>query len=197
MRGVFVLLSGPSGSGKGTVLAGLKKRNPDFVFPLSLTTRKPRPKERHGEVYKFVSPDEFQKAISDGLFLEWAIVHGKHYYGTLKQPIMEAMNKGKIVVREVDVQGVDSIKKILPKDQLLTIFLTTPSWDDLKKRILGRAEMSDDELERRRQSYLKESKIADQLYDFRVFSEFGRIDKMITDVENLVRTFVNRPDRQP
>ncbi|PIS04126.1 guanylate kinase, partial [Candidatus Peregrinibacteria bacterium CG10_big_fil_rev_8_21_14_0_10_44_7] len=105
MKGKLFLILGSSGSGKGTVLAGLRDRHPEFVFPKSCTTRKPRENKTGEEVYHFVSKDEFKKMIDEGDFLEWAQVHGEHYYGTMKQPIMDALNAGHIVVREVDVQG--------------------------------------------------------------------------------------------
>ncbi len=88
-----------SGSGKGTVIAHLRKVFPDAVFPLSCTTRSPRPGEKDGEVYHFINKEEFQRRIKAGDILEWAIVHHDNYYGTLKQPILDALKAGKIVIR--------------------------------------------------------------------------------------------------
>ena len=124
----LILILGPSGSGKGTVLAYLKEKHPEFVFPVSCTTRSKRRNEKDGEVYNFVSSAEFEKRIENGDFLEWALVHNKHYYGTLKTPIMEALGKDKVVVREVDVQGLKSIREIISENQLTSVFLVVKDW---------------------------------------------------------------------
>ena len=100
MQGKLFLLVGPSGSGKSSVLSELKKRYPDYVFPLSATTRAIREGEKEGEVYHFLSKEEFKKGIDSGRFLEWAIVHQDNYYGLIKAPIMEALEEGKTIIRE-------------------------------------------------------------------------------------------------
>lgn len=151
--GKLFLLLGPSGSGKGTILAYLREKYPDFVFPVSCTTREMRPNERPGEVYNFISEDEFEERKEQGEFLEWAHIHNHHYSGTLKAAILGPLEEGKTVIREVDVQGLKSIRDILPQNQLISIFLTVPAWDMLKKRILERSAMSDEELAERKKSF--------------------------------------------
>ena len=123
MVGKIFLILGPSGSGKGTVMAYLHQEFKDAVFPISCTTRSPRPGEHDGDVYYFLNRDEFQKKIDAGEFLEWAKVHNDNMYGTLKKPILDALAAGKIVIREVDMQGVESIVKLLPRDQVVSILL--------------------------------------------------------------------------
>ncbi|MFA6521596.1 MAG: guanylate kinase, partial [Candidatus Gracilibacteria bacterium] len=98
-KGKFFLILGPSGSGKGTVMNFLKKEFSQAVFPVSATTRTPRPREKNGEVYNFLTKEDFERKIAAGEFLEWAIVHHDNYYGTLKKPIMDALDAGKMVIR--------------------------------------------------------------------------------------------------
>lgn len=186
--GKLILLLGPSGSGKGTVLSALREMHPEYVFPLSCTTREPRPGEVDGEVYHFVNKEEFKERIDKGDFLEWAVVHGENYYGTLKHEILEPMKAGKTVVREVDVQGLRSIRELVPAENLRSIFLMVGGWDTLKRRILHRSELPEDELERRHQSFLMEMKWADEC-DVVIDSVEGEIEKLISDVENAIEGF--------
>jgi guanylate kinase len=180
--GRLILVLGPSGSGKGTVFRALKERHPDYVFPLSCTTREPRPGEKEGEVYHFVSKEEFESRKEAGEFLEWANVHGLHYYGTLKEAILAPMREGKVVVREVDVQGLKSIRDLIPKSHLKSIFLTVDGWETLRRRILQRSVLPEEELERRRQSFLKEMEWAKEC-DTVILSVEGEVDRLIDDVE--------------
>lgn len=184
--GKLFLILGPSGSGKGTVIGFLRKEFPEAVFPLSCTTRSPRPGERDGHVYHFLTKEEFQKKIAAGELLEWAVVHHDNYYGTLKQPILDALAAGKTVIREVDMQGVKSIKKLLPPHQVSAIFITAPSWENLKKRILGRSAIPAEELKQREESFKKEMEFSKQC-DFVVMSEEGRIEEFCGQVASIVR----------
>lgn len=184
--GKFFLILGPSGSGKGTVIAYLRKEFPNAVFPLSCTTRQPRPGERDGEVYHFLTKEEFQKKIASGDFLEWAIVHHDNYYGTLKQPILDALKAGKTVIREVDMQGVKSIRKLLPAGQMVVIFITAPSWENLKHRILGRSAIPEEELRQREESFKKEMEFSRDC-DFVVMSQEGKIDEFCREVVSIIR----------
>lgn len=185
MSGILYLILGPSGSGKGTVLSLLKQRHPEFVFPVSCTTRVKRPTEVEGEVYHFISKEEFKRRIEAGEFLEWAVVHQDNYYGTMKAPIMEALAAGKTVVREVDVQGVRSIRALMPGDQCVSIFLTVPDWETLKGRILQRAVMSEEELARRHESFLKE-KEWERECDHVIQSVEHQIEPMVFAVEAII-----------
>lgn len=153
---------------------------------MSCTTRLPRPNERDGEVYHFLSKEEFQKKIEAGEFLEWAVVHHDNSYGTLKKPILDALADGKIVIREVDIQGVESIKKLLPSDQVVSIFITAPSWENLKQRILGRSKISQEELEQREKSFALEMAFSREC-DFVVMSEEGKIKEYCRQVEDILR----------
>lgn len=180
--GKLILILGSSGSGKGTVLSALRKNHPEIVFPVSCTTREPRPREKNGEVYYFISKEEFKRKIDAGEFLEYAVVHGDNYYGTLKSEILKPVEEGKIVVREVDVQGLRSIRELLPREKLCSIFLTVSGWDTLRRRILKRSTLPEEELEKRRQSFLIEKEWEKEC-DVVINSIEGEIQKLIADVE--------------
>lgn len=185
-RGKLFLILGPSGSGKGTVIGFLRNKLKDAVFPISATTRDPRPGERDGEVYHFLSHENFRKRIAAREFLETAKVHNDNMYGTLKSEIVAPLQQGKIVIREVDMQGVESIEKLLPKDQVVSIFITAPSWENLKQRILGRSKIPELELEERRKSFGKEIKFSEKC-DYVVKSEENRIEEFCQEVESIIR----------
>lgn len=187
-KGKLILILGPSGSGKGTVIDFLRKEFPQAVFPLSCTTRPPRPAERDGEVYHFLAQEEFKKKIAAGEFLEWAVVHHDYMYGTLKQPILDALDAGKLVIREVDMQGVESIRRILPRDSVVSIFITAPSWENLKHRILKRSRIADEELAQREKSFKREMEFSKKC-DFIVMSEEGKIQEFCSEVARIIRNF--------
>ncbi|MFT7183807.1 MAG: guanylate kinase [Oceanicoccus sp.] len=183
--GHLILILGPSGAGKGTVLRYLKENHSDAVFPLSCTTREPREGEKEGEVYLFVSREEFEARIERGDFLEYATVHGTNYYGTLKESIMNPLEEGKLVIREVDVQGLRSIRDLVHPDNLSSIFLTVDSWDTLRDRIVSRAEISEEELERRHQSFLTEMEWAKEVTHV-VVNKQGEVENTFAKLDEIL-----------
>ncbi len=185
MKGILFIISGPSGVGKGTVIRALKEKYPQFVFPISHTTRAIRPGEKDGEVYHFISENEFKSGIEEGNFLEWAQVHKKDYYGTLKKPIMDALEAGRVIVREVDVQGFHSIRNVVPKENLVTVFLKAESPEKLLERIAKRGRLPEEELRRRMESAQREMADAD-LFDYQVWSLENQIPKCVGDVEKII-----------
>ncbi|MFA5843160.1 MAG: guanylate kinase [Candidatus Gracilibacteria bacterium] len=185
MPGKLFLILGSSGSGKGTVLEALHKDCKQYVFPLSCTTRPRRPGERDGDIYHFVTKADFEGRIEKGEFLEYATVHQDNYYGTLKAPILRALEDGKTVVREVDVQGLRSIRNLISKEHLVSVFLTVSDWEILRQRILKRSPMSVEEISHRYESYLIEMSWAKEC-DFVVESVEGHIEKLIADVKEII-----------
>lgn len=135
-KGVLIILSGPSGVGKGTVREELfKEEDLHLAYSISMTTRKPRPMERDGVDYFFVSEETFKDKIECELLLEWAQFVG-NYYGTPAENVEKLLNEGKNVVLEIEVQGALQVMKKRP--DALTIFLVPPSLEELEKRIRGR-----------------------------------------------------------
>jgi guanylate kinase len=135
-RGGFVLVvSGPSGVGKGTLVEHLMKQRKDCVFSISATTRPLRPGEQNGVQYEFLSREEFERRRSAGQFLEWAEVHGQ-FYGTPSRFVDEGVKAGRIVVLDVDVQGGASVRRARP--DAVTVFVYPPSMDVLKQRLQAR-----------------------------------------------------------
>jgi len=132
---LLVVVSGPSGSGKGTLCKMLREALPELSYSISLTTRLPRGDEQNGVEYFFVSKEEFQKRIEAGEFLEWAEVYG-HYYGTLCSSVKTLLQRGKDVLLELDIQGGRRVKQVFPEAVL--IFIRPPSLEELSARITKR-----------------------------------------------------------
>lgn len=136
-KGFVLLLSGPSGAGKSSLLKELFAEFKDeLYFSISCTTRAPRAGEKDGVNYHFIDESEFKKGIEQGEFLEYACVHN-HFYGTSLKPCLEALNMGKIVVFDIDVQGFYIARNKL-KDDLISVFVTTKDEKELEKRLLKR-----------------------------------------------------------
>lgn len=188
-QGKLILVLGSSGSGKGTVLEALRAKHPEFIFPVSCTTRPPREGEKNGEVYYFISREEFERRKEAGEFLEWAEVHGEHLYGTLKTEILKPLSEGKIVIREVDVQGLRSIREMIPSSELASIFLTVKDWETLRQRIVRRGPISEEELAHRHASYLKEKEWEKECTVV-IESIEGQIPQVIEQVEAAISGLV-------
>ena len=137
----MIVVSGPSGVGKSTVVRRLLRQNKNITLSISATTRSPRPGESDGQQYYFVLPEEFDKMVKAGDFLEWAKVHGS-CYGTPLKAVKSALSQGCDVVCEVDVQGAEAIKKIVEARKLIVttvfVFLIPPSVDILAFRLKKR-----------------------------------------------------------
>lgn len=168
MRAQILLLSGPSGSGKSTLLARLFAEFSNIYFSISSTTRLPRAGERNGVNYHFISVDEFEKDIKDGLFLEWARVHG-NYYGSSLKPVLEALNDGKIVVFDIDVQGYFLAQKKYAK-QITSVFLTTKNASELENRLKNRASETPESIKERLKNASKEMEHIDK-YDYIIIND--------------------------
>ncbi len=155
-KGKFFLIVGPSGVGKSVIISLLRENYPDFIFPVTATTRAPRPTEKNGVHYHFLSKSEFERRIEAGDFIEYAHVHGDNYYGVLKESVIPYLERGSNLIREVDIQGVHNLNRDFAGEHLVSIFLLPPSRAVLEKRIRSRAPISDVELEERFRSLEKE-----------------------------------------
>jgi len=155
MRGKLILVIGPMGSGKSTLMRHAIERFPEVTTPYSYTTRPRRPDAVENEHYKFVSTEEFEDLIEKGEMLEWA-KFSNNYYGTLKEYVEEGLAEGKVMFKEMEVQGVRQVKAAMDPDDLVTVFIDAGSWETLVDRALQRSHMSPEELERRRKHFEEE-----------------------------------------
>jgi guanylate kinase len=143
----LTVLAGPTAVGKGSVSADIRAHHPEIWISVSATTRAPRPGEVHGVHYWFVSEAEFDQMVADDELLEWAVVHGRHRYGTPRRAVEEALREGRPALLEIDLQGARKVKQAMPG--ALFVFLAPPSWAELVRRLVGRGTESAEERERR------------------------------------------------
>ena len=160
-KGSLVIISGPSGAGKGTLVDRLVARVPHLWVSVSATTRPPRPHEVEGEDYFFLTPGEFSARVEAGEFLEWAEVHGNRY-GTLAATVRERMAQGFDVILEIDPQGAMQVKRLMPEAVL--VFIIAPSMEELERRIRARGAESDEQIKTRLATAVRELQLV-ETYD--------------------------------
>jgi guanylate kinase len=168
MKGAILVLSGPSGAGKSTIIQHASKDIGEYYFSISTTTRAPREGEEHGVDYYFVTHDEFEEGIKAGDFLEYATVHG-NYYGTSLKPVNEALEAGKLVIFDIDVQGHRLVRAKMG-DYVTSAFITPPTLSELKKRLYARATDDTSIIERRIEN-AKEEIQAVKEFDFVIIND--------------------------
>lgn len=179
-RGRLFVISGPSGTGKGTICKELIKDD-KIRLSVSMTTRNPREGEVHGVSYYFATKEEFLQKIDAGGFLEYAEVFG-NYYGTPKMEVLELLDEGIDVLLEIDVQGALQIKDVYPEAVL--VFILPPSMEELRARLTGRATETQDVVERRLGEAAKEISYVKQ-YDYAVIND--ELDKAIENVKMVIK----------
>lgn len=178
--GKLFVMSGPSGTGKGTICKQLFKDRPNMISSVSMTTREPREGEVEGVNYFFVSKEEFENKIENNGLLEYARVF-ENYYGTPRKFVMDTLEKGNDVLLEIDVQGAMQVKE--KYQDAIMVFIMPPSMEELKKRIVGRGTETEESIKRRLGEALNEIHMADK-YDYMVVND--DIKKAVSDVENIV-----------
>ncbi|MDO4254598.1 MAG: guanylate kinase [Kocuria sp.] len=139
----ITVLAGPTAVGKGTVSAFIRDHYPQVWLSVSATTRHPRPGEIDGVHYFFVDDSEFDRLVTEDQMLEWAVVHNSYRYGTPRHKVFEAVDQGRKVLLEIDLQGARQIRTTLPDAQF--VFLAPPTWDELVSRLIGRGTETPDE----------------------------------------------------
>ena len=192
---LLVILSGPSGVGKDTIIHALRRRHPgtDYHYVVTCTTRARRPGEIDGVSYRFLTRDEFARLRQQGEFLEANEVHG-HWYGTPRSQVREALAAGRDAILKIDVQGAQVVKETVP-DALL-IFLVPPSLEDLFHRLRSRATESVDELELRQRNAAIELARQDD-YDYVVTNETGEVERTAERIDEIIAEEHRRhPERQ-
>ena len=145
-KGMLLVISGPSGTGKGTLVGKLLEKDPTFAFSVSVTTRARRENEIEDVHYHFISEEEYDKLLSEDAFLEHASVHG-HRYGTLKSEVYERMDRGQNVLLDIDPQGARAVME--KEKDCVSVFILPPSYHDLKVRLHTRNTEGEEEIRRR------------------------------------------------
>ena len=203
-NGMLIILSGPSGSGKGTIVTRLLKERTDTVLSESATTRAPRPGEIDGVHYYFKTREEFEQMIGQGALLEYAEYNG-NYYGTPEEPIKRLLAEGKNVILEIEVQGAEQVMN--HRSDLISIFITIPSMKELERRLCERGTETDETICRRMNIAQRELTRAFR-YDYVVLNDevelavdriqtiikaemmrYSRMENMILEVTNHAETY--------
>lgn len=188
-QGVLLVLSGPSGAGKGTICHKLREKRNDLSYSVSATTRAPRKGEIDGKDYFFITIDRFKEMIANDEMLEYAEIYG-NYYGTPKPYVMNILDQGKDVVLEIDPQGALQIKKHFP--DAVFVFIVPPSLDELTKRIYNRGTDSEEVIKRRLSAATSELEYASK-YDYIIVND--EVEKATNKVSNIIDAERNRAVR--
>lgn len=174
-KGMLLVISGPSGTGKGTLIKRLMEEDPTLVFSVSATTRAPRPGEIDGVHYHFVTNEQYDQLVAENAFVEYATVHGNRY-GTLRSEVYERLQRGENVVLDIDVQG--ALNVIASEKEKVSIFILPPSMKELRERLTGRGTETEEAVERRLHNAVWEISQKDR-YEYKVIND---------DLEACVRT---------
>ncbi|MBO5023634.1 MAG: guanylate kinase [Clostridia bacterium] len=182
-KGLLFVISGPAGTGKGTVVKHLLETG-EFFFSVSATTRSPRPGEVHGVNYYFITKEEFEQKIAAGEMLEYAEYVG-NYYGTPKSAVEEALAAGKNVILEIETQGALQIREIMPEAVLILIL--APDIETLEARLVGRGTESADVVAKRMAQARREVTLINK-YDYVVINEDGKSEEAAKDILGIARS---------
>jgi guanylate kinase len=181
----LTVLAGPTAVGKGSVSADIRAHHPEVWISVSATTRAPRPGERHGVHYWFVSDAEFDRMVEQGDLLEWAVVHGAARYGTPRRPVEEALAAGRPALLEIDLQGARQVHAAMPEARM--VFLAPPSWEELVRRLVGRG-TEDQEERARRLATARLELAAEREFDVTIVNH-----EIHAAAEELVALMIGRP----
>ncbi len=190
ITGHLVLIMAPTGSGKGELVRYIFARFPELTYSVSCTTRAPRPGETHGKEYCFIDRPEFEEKIKTGDFLEWA-EFGGNLYGTPISEVIDRLQDGQVVISEIELQGVEALKRLIPEAHLTIVYIEAGGWEVLKERALRRAPISDEELEKRRQHYLEESGFK-KYADYVIHNYDGELEKAKQEFEEIIGNIIKQ-----
>ncbi len=192
-KGILLIISGPAGTGKGTVVNRLVAQSNEFALSISATTRPPRPGETDGIQYYFISKDTFKEKIQKGEMLEYA-EYVDNYYGTPKDRITELLNQGINVILEIEVIGAMKVKALMP--EAVTVLLLPPSFQTLENRLRGRNTNTEEDICRRLKKAREEiSRFND--YDYVVINEDDAVDKAVHKIISIIEAEKQTTRRNP
>jgi len=193
-EGILLIISGPSGVGKGTVCRRLIEIRKALKLSVSTTTRPPRPGEEEGREYNFTTTSRFKEMIEAGSFLEWAVVHD-HYYGTRREAVRDLLASGQDLILEIDIQGAEQVRNKTP--EAVSVFLAPPSMEALEERIIGRGTEEPDRISRRLETARREMK-AYCHYDYLVVNDtVEKAANLIDSIIDAEKCKVGRGARPP
>ncbi|NLI56782.1 guanylate kinase [bacterium] len=180
---MLIVISGPSGSGKGTIIKEVMKKIPDLIYSVSYTTRPKREGEIEGKDYFFISKDEFEKLIDEDFFIEWAKVYD-YYYGTSKEFVLNNLNDNKDVILEIEIQGAKKIREIYDKKNVIFIFIVPPDFKELERRIMNRKRGETEEEIKKRMNFAKKEIEESKNYDYIIIND--NINKAVKKIVNII-----------
>ena len=188
-KGLVLVVSGPSGTGKGTICKDIVAKHEDINLSISATTRNPRVGEVEGKSYFFKTKEEFEAMVDRGEFLEHAMIYD-NYYGTPKKAIFDELDMGRDVILEIEMQGAMQIKEVYP--QAVFIFVLPPSLQELRNRIVGRGTETEEQIEKRFNSAYDEIKLLGD-YDYFIFNNI--VEKSAEEILNILEVEKNKVSR--
>lgn len=183
-KGLIFVISGPAGSGKGTVVKLLREMIPTLGFSVSATTRSPRPGEEDGVNYYFISREHFKELLEEGAILEHTEYCG-NFYGTLKSEAERVLAEGRDIILEIEVEGALQVKHLMP-DDTVTVMLIAPDKAELERRLRGRGTESDEVITSRLERAVTEVGLADK-YDYIVTNETDKTEECAEKISNIIK----------
>lgn len=190
MKGNLIIITSPSGGGKGTLIKEILRTVPHIGYSVSYTTRAARPGEEHGRDYFFVPADEFERLKNDGEFLEWAAVHD-NFYATSRKQVENITNAGRDVILEIDVQGAKLVLEKMPSS--VSIFIMPPSFEVLRARLTARATETHADISLRLRNSLAEVQEYEH-FEYVVINE--QLETAISDLRSIILAERHQKDRQ-
>jgi len=192
-KGILLVVSGPAGSGKGTIVGHVLQQDPNFVYSVSATTRAPRVMEQDGVQYYFITKEEFESRIKQDEMLEYAEYCG-NYYGTPKKEILRQLELGHHVILEIEVQGALRVKELMP--QALLVMVLPPDYATLEARLRGRGTNTEEDIQNRLKTSRWELSHLDQ-YDYVIPNETGKSEQAAQRLIEIVKSEAHRTSRNP